>query len=632
MGKLVSDEEKHSTSGFVNEAFQLENIELKDRKSGSTNQKINDRSDLEKYTIDIPNTVNIEIQREAWGGGLDFLMACIATSVGLGNVWRFPFTAYENGGGAFLIPYIIVLFFIGKPFYYLEGLLGQFTNKSCAKTWEMVPAMKGLGYGQAFAAFAVVSYYSSLMALTIYYLVASFQSVLPWSLCREEWQGQCFDAISNGTSINETTIVQSSAELYFRKIVLKEYDTIENGIGTPSWELAICLFVSWLCIFGVLCRGVKSTGKAVYFLAIFPYIVMIVLLVRSVTLEGALDGILFFVTPKWDMLWNPNVWYSAITQCFFSLSVCFGPILTYSSYNTFGHSVNRDVMIVTTLDTFTSLIAGCTIFGILGNLAHEMGSSDISKVVRGGTGLAFISYPEALARFDVVPQIFAIFFFIMMFVLGTGSAVALCGAIFCILSDHFPKVRQWILVLIISIIGYFIGLVYITPGGQWLVTLVDYYGGTFVAIIIGVLEMITIFWIYGLSNFLNDIEFMLGTKPTFYWRMCWSVITPVLMIVILIYTIVSYRPPTYDGMNFPNYAYGIGWFLVFIGIGLIIAWFIYVLIQNMSTSINDTIKAALRPSEKKWGPNDPATRIKWKNFIFEKKFLPSRGLIGKYFK
>lgn len=123
----------------------------------------------------------------------------------------------------------------------------------------------------------------------------------------------------------------------------------------------------------------------------------------------------------------------------------------------------RDVMIVTTLDTFTSLIAGCTIFGILGNLAHEMGANDISKVVRGGTGLAFISYPEALARFNVVPQIFSFFFFIMMFVLGTGSAVALCGAIFCILNDHFPKVRQWILVLIISIIGYFIGLVYITP-------------------------------------------------------------------------------------------------------------------------------------------------------------------------
>lgn len=120
-------------------------------------------------------------------------------------------------------------------------------------------------------------------------------------------------------------------------------------------------------------------------------------------------------------------------------------------------------MIVTTLDTFTSLISGCTIFGILGNLAHEMGVNDISKVVKGGTGLAFISYPEALTRFDVVPQVFAVFFFIMMFVLGTGSAVALCGAVFSILSDHFPKVRQWVLVLILSIVGYCIGLAYITP-------------------------------------------------------------------------------------------------------------------------------------------------------------------------
>lgn len=74
---------------------------------------------------------------------MEFLMACIATSVGLGNVWRFPFTAYENGGGVFLIPYIIVLILVGKPFYLLEALLGQFTSRSCVKTWHMTPAMKG---------------------------------------------------------------------------------------------------------------------------------------------------------------------------------------------------------------------------------------------------------------------------------------------------------------------------------------------------------------------------------------------------------------------------------------------------------------------------------------------------------
>ena len=120
-------------------------------------------------------------------------------------------------------------------------------------------------------------------------------------------------------------------------------------------------------------------------------------------------------------------------------------------------------MIVTTLDTFTSLMAGCTIFGILGNLAHEMGTTDVSKVVRGGIGLAFISYPDALSRFTFVPQLFAVLFFIMLFVLGVGSAVALCGAIFNVFCDHLPNVRQWLVVLCVTSFGYIVSLVYITP-------------------------------------------------------------------------------------------------------------------------------------------------------------------------
>lgn len=123
--------------------------------------------------------------------------------------------------------------------------------------------------------------------------------------------------------------------------MLQEYESIENGIGAPSWQLTICLVLSWASIFAVLFRGVKSTGKAAYFLALFPYVVMTALLIRAVTLEGAVNGILFFITPNWEALLKPNVWYAAITQCFFSLSVCFGPIISYSSYNNFGHRVDR---------------------------------------------------------------------------------------------------------------------------------------------------------------------------------------------------------------------------------------------------------------------------------------------------
>lgn len=631
MEKLESGTYKRN--GYTNEAFQLENL---------PDVKSHDTANLEKGGEDPgergkPGASPAVVERAEWGGGLEFLMACIATSVGLGNVWRFPFTAYENGGGAFLIPYIIVLFFVGKPFYFLEALLGQFTNKSCVKTWAMAPALKGLGYGQAFAAFCVVSYYCALMALTLYYLAASFEPVLPWSYCREEWQGECVDISSSGNETSGTggssnVSVRGSAELYFRRIVLNEYDSIEDGIGTPSWQLSICLFLSWAAIFLVLCRGVKSTGKAAYFLAIFPYVVMTVLLVRAVTLDGAVNGILFFITPKWSSLLQPNVWYAAITQCFFSLSVSFGPILTYSSYNNFAHRLDRDVLIVTTLDTFTSLIAGCTIFGILGNLAHEIGTDDISRVVRGGTGLAFISYPDALSRFAVVPQLFAVLFFIMMFVLGTGSAVALCGAIFSILCDHMPRVQQWKVVLLVSCFGFLVSLIYVTPGGQWFVTLVDYYGGTFVAITVGVLEMVTVFWIYGLSNFLNDVQFMLGVRPSFYWRICWLLITPLLMIVILIYTCSTYVPLTYDGMPFPAYAYGIGWTLLFLGVVQIVGWILYTLIRNRSSSIKETLKLSFRPNKEKWGPKDPETRREWAEFVFQRKFQSRGGFVETFFR
>lgn len=145
-------------------------------------------------------------------------------SVGLGNIWRFPFTAYENGGGAFLVPYIIVLFLIGKPIYYLEMIVGQFTNRSSVKLWAVAPGLRGVGWAQMFSSAAVGTYYCSLMSLTVYYLVSSFQAQLPWAVCDVAWT-DCFD--SKKSSRNDSlptssadhrnlTGLKSSAELYFK--------------------------------------------------------------------------------------------------------------------------------------------------------------------------------------------------------------------------------------------------------------------------------------------------------------------------------------------------------------------------------------------------------------------------------
>lgn len=153
--------------------------------------------------------------RENWGKGVEFLMSCIAMSVGLGNVWRFPFTALENGGGAFLLPYVIVLILIGRPIYYLEMIVGQFSSKSSIKVFDLAPIFRGVGVGQLVAISLLSTYYAAIMSLIGRYLWDSFKSPLPWSQCKANWIN-CID--SNGTISNSTGGNQqltSSSEYYF---------------------------------------------------------------------------------------------------------------------------------------------------------------------------------------------------------------------------------------------------------------------------------------------------------------------------------------------------------------------------------------------------------------------------------
>lgn len=234
---------------------------------------------------------------------------------------RFPFVALENGGGAFVIPYLIVLLVVGKPVYFLEMALGQFSSRGSVKVYDCVPAMRGVGVGQVVSIAIVATYYSSLMALTLSYFADSFQAILPWSYCKEEW-GSCIPSLhEDNANMTWSNTTQSSAELYFTRDILKSKDDISDGIGTPSWTLVMFLAISWSIVFLILVKGVKSSGKASYVLAIFPYFVLSILLARAVTLPGAFNGIKYFLAPQWDRILDPKVWYAAVTQVFFSLSV-----------------------------------------------------------------------------------------------------------------------------------------------------------------------------------------------------------------------------------------------------------------------------------------------------------------------
>jgi len=547
-----------------------------------------------------------------WDNPVEFLLSCISMSVGLGNVWRFPFTAYENGGGAFLIPYMVVLLLIGRPFYLLELSLGQFSSSGCVRVWDMIPPFKGVGLAQSFATFCVVSYYNVLIAISMHFLFSSFAAVLPWTVCHPELAENATMCLPSSHEVSELNLTESdnvsvvaSTEQYFRRHVLKETQDISGGLGMPDPALVGYLILTWIIIFVSLRKGVSSSGKMAYFTAIFPYTVMLMLLVKGLTLPGALDGIIFLFTPDWPKLLEIKVWYAAVTQSFFSLAIGFGSLTTFSSFNKFRHNVYRDATIISVADTLTSLLAGTITFSILGHLAHELGVP-VAKVVKSGAGLAFISYPEVISKFEFAPQFFAVIFFLMLITLGLGSATGLINTTINAFSDIFGLSSSMAAALI-SVLGLAAGLVYTTPGGQAILELVDYYGGSMLILILAVVEITAFTWIYKTKRMAADLSFMMEHEFGLYWRFCWTYFIPVSLAFILGYTLVFYRPVVYAGIELPVSAQVAGWVLVAVGVVMAIVIFVWTVVKRIRSEENVGIFA---PS-KSWGPKCPMDRIDW---------------------
>ena len=479
----------------------------------------------------------------------------------------------------------------------------------------MVPGVRGVGYGQVIGTASVVSYYCCLIALSLHYMVSSCQAVLPWTVCHPSL-GQdavlCVAAESNNTLNPDNLTKISAAEQYFKQGVLKAKDDISDGIGLPDLQLTACLAGCWVLLFFTLWKGVASSGKVAYFTAIFPYIVLITLLVRGLTLEGSMEGIMFYITPKWSELLNLKVWYAAVTQSFFSLSTGFGALITYSSYNDFRHNSYRDALIISIADTLTSLLAGFVIFSILGNLAHELGVP-VSDVVDSGPGLAFVSYPSALAKFDFLPQLFSVLFFLMLVTLGLGSATGLTSGIIAVVADLNPRWNKTVITAIICIAGFAIGLVYVTPGGQAILELVDFFGGGFIIFVLAMIEVLAVSWIYGLKRFTSDIKFMLNISVGIYWKFCWGFFIPVALLGIFIYFLVSYEPLTYQGQLYPVQAEYAGYVLTILAVMQVPLWFLH----SLCAGENKGCQGAFRPNSD-WGPAKHSVKMEWISKDFEK--------------
>merc|ERR1719151_159239 len=215
--------------------------------------------------------------------------------------------------------------------------------------------------------------------------------------------------------------------------------TDPGNIGEIKWDITLCLLLSWVVCFGCLVKGIKSSGKVVYFTATFPYVLLIAITAYGLTLDGAMDGVRELFVPKtWSgpkSIQDPQVWRKAAEQMFYSLSVSWGGLVMFGSYNKFGHKVHITAATISSLDFLPSIISGLAVFSILGNLAYQQ-KVPVADVVAGGPGLAFITFPEALAQLPL-PQLWAVMFFFMLYLLGLDSEFALIETVLTSFYDFF---------------------------------------------------------------------------------------------------------------------------------------------------------------------------------------------------
>lgn len=540
-------------------------------------------------------------ERETWTNTLDFVLALIGFSVGLGNIWRFPYLCYKNGGGCFLIPYFICLVFAGVPILILEVALGQLASQGGITAWLICPLFQGIGWASVIIVQFLNIYYIVILGWALFYMFASFTSVLPWSSCGNKWNTEnCIDfstaannvggssgneTIANTTSVNATVLPTmlanmtnmstvptaiakaakvSASQEYWELRVLKIGNALDEP-GAVNWDLALCLLLGWIICYLCVFKGVKSTGKVVYFTATFPYILLTVLLIRAVTLPGAGEGITFYLTPNVTRLKDGQVWLDAGTQVFFSYSIGLGTLIALGSYNRFHHNCYRDSIIFACVNSGTSFYGGFVIFSVLGFMAQKQGV-EVKDVVKAGPGLAFVAYPEAVAQMPLAP-LWSVLFFFMVFLLGLDSEFVGIEGFVTAIVDLFPKhlrrgYRKEMFIAFMCVIWFLVGLSMVTEGGMYVFQLFDAYSASGSALLwVSLFQSVAIGWIYGGNRFYDDLENMIGFRILPWCRWCWTFFTPVFCLAVFIFSLVTYSPLKYDKYDYPGWGQAIGWIM-----------------------------------------------------------------------
>ena len=484
--------------------------------------------------------------RENWASRTSFVLAAIGSAAGLGNVWRFPYMAAQNGGGAFLVPYFVALFTAGIPILIFEFYMGHRYQSGAPTAMQNIgEKWEPLGWLSVLVSFMIVCYYPVIMAWVFNYVWHSFSLA---------WEGD-------------------SAGFFFGQILsISDGPAADFGMKIP---VLIGLLLTWFFIWWSIREGVKSVGVVVKVTVTLPIVMLIILAIRGVTLPGAIDGINYYLDPDFSALSNWRVWADAYGQIFFSLSVAFGVMIAYSSFLPKDSDITNNAIMTALANCGTSFLGGFAVFGTLGYMAQVQGAAVADVAGSGGLGMAFVVFPEALTTLPFGRVVFSLIFFIMLLTLGIDSAFSLVESVSTAFADKFAWDRKKTTIGVI-LVAFVFSLIFATKSGLYWLDVVDRYVNAFGIIGVALLEAIMIVGaikVETIRTYVNEVsEVRLGK----WFNYLLGLITPLVLGVILTGNIYNeimnlMSGTTYEG--YPLWVIAVGGYIMLAV--LIIASFIF---------------------------------------------------------
>lgn len=460
--------------------------------------------------------------RESWGTRTGFILAAVGSAVGLGNLWGFPYKLYNYGGAAFLIPYLIALILVGIPMMILEFSLGHHTQRAAPDAYgKLNKRFELVGWWGILLGFVIITYYPVILAYCMSFLWYSAKGI--FSGGQLPWAGEGVEGVNN-------------AKEFFFSNYLGHEDTFK--LGPIQGHIVVALLATWVAMYLCICKGVKLVGKVVWLTVPIPWIMLLILTVRGLTLPGSLQGLAFYLNPEWSELAKPTTWRFAFGQVFFSLSLAFGVMITYASFLHRKSDINNNAAIISLTDLATSFVAGLAIFATIGGMAYATQQAGqhvpVKEVISGGPGLAFVAFPYALAQLPYSAW-FSFMFFLALVTLGIDSAFSITESVLASIVDKTGWHRN-IVLPVLSVIGLSMGLVYTTQGGglNWLGTVDGFINGTWGIAFMGLVECVVLGWLYRtdvLRQHANErSDWKLGKWWTFFIRVAIPIVLGALVV------------------------------------------------------------------------------------------------------